>query len=85
MVLFTDADTWHSPGALRATLMFRKRRSKLIFLTLERNRTSHLLGALMMPMVYFAFSFRYPIKFLNSSSSAVATANGQYILFQASL
>jgi len=81
-LLFTDADTWHAPNALRSALTQ----------AIEEQADLMTLGSLqelptfwervMMPMAYLGISMLYPPRLVNDAHSAVAVANGQYILIR---
>jgi chlorobactene glucosyltransferase len=79
-LLFTDADTWHAPAALRFAVT-KAVEEGIDLLTL--GTTQELPGfwnKVMMPMAYLGISMQYPIKKVNDPLSPVAIANGQYIL-----
>ena len=79
-LLFTDADTWHAPGALRFALT--KATNEGIDM-LSLGTTQELPGfwnKVMMPMAYLGISMQYPVKKVNDPLSPVAIANGQFIL-----
>lgn len=81
-LLFTDADTWHAPGALRFAL---KRASNEGADMLSLGSTQELPGfwnKVMMPLAYMGISMLYPIKAVNDPDSPIALANGQYILIR---
>ncbi len=81
-LLFTDADTWHAPDALR-TSVARATEEGIDLLTL--GSTQELPGfwdRVMMPMAYLGISLQYPIKQVNDPLSPVAIANGQFILIR---
>lgn len=81
-LLFTDADTWHAPGALRFAVT-KAVEEGIDLLTL--GTTQELPGfwnKVMMPMAYLGISMQYPVKKVNDPLSPVAIANGQYILIR---
>ena len=81
-LLFTDADTWHAPGALRFAVT-KAVEEGIDLLTL--GSTQELPGfwnKVMMPMAYLGISMQYPVKKVNDPLSPVAIANGQYILIR---
>lgn len=81
-LLFTDADTWHAPGALRAAVT-RAEEGQLDLLSLGTQQ--ELPGAwekITMPLAYLGISMQYPIEQINDPQSRVALANGQYILLR---
>lgn len=81
-LLFTDADTWHAPGALRFAVT-KAIEEGIDLLTL--GTTQELPGfwnKVMMPMAFLGISMQYPVKKVNDPLSPVAIANGQYILIR---
>lgn len=81
-LLFTDADTWHTPQAL-AAVVDRAEKRQLDLLSLGADQ--ELPGfweRVMMPMAYLGISLQYPLKLVNDPHSPVALANGQYILLR---
>ncbi len=81
-LLFTDADTWHAPGALRFALTTAMQ-DDIDLLSL--GTTQELPGfwdKVMMPMAYLGISMQYPPRLVNDPTSPVAIANGQYILLR---
>lgn len=81
-LLFTDADTWHAPGALRFAM--RKAQAELAdLLTLSSEQElPGFWNKVMMPMAFMGISMLYPVKLVNNPRSPVAIANGQYILIR---
>lgn len=81
-LLFTDADTWHSPAALRVALtLAEEEQADLLTLGLKQELQTFWEHVLM-PMAYLATSIRFPIRHVNNPNSIVASANGQYILIR---
>ena len=81
-LLFTDADTRHSPQALATTIREAHSR-KLDLLSLgTRQELPDFWGKVLMPVAYMGISFMYPERQVNDPSSPVAIANGQYILLR---
>ena len=81
-LLLTDADAWHSPGTLRSALTFAQEEQAELLTLGTKQEVLTFWERVMMPMAYIGLSFRYPVKQLNTATSAIATANGQYILIQ---
>ena len=81
-LLFTDADTWHAPGALQFS----------VTKTLDEGIDLLSLGAehelpgfwnkVMMPMAYLGIAMQYPVKYVNDPRSRIALANRQYMLLR---
>src|SRR5579863_1697191 len=83
-LLFTDADTWHAPGALRFAMRQADNEGADL---LSLGSTQELPGfwnKVMMPLAYMGISMLYPIKAVNDPRSPIALANGQYILIRRS-
>jgi chlorobactene glucosyltransferase len=81
-LLFTDADTWHAPEALRAAVS-RAEERHLDLLSL--GTTQELPGfweKVMMPLAYLGINMQYPIDQVNDPCNPIALANGQYILLR---
>jgi chlorobactene glucosyltransferase len=81
-LLFTDADTWHAPEALR-TAVARAEADGIDLFSL--GTTQELPGfweQVMMPLAYLGISMQYPPKLVNDPLSPVALANGQYMLLR---
>jgi chlorobactene glucosyltransferase len=81
-LLFTDADTWHAPGALQFSVT--KALDEGIDL-LSLGTEQELPGfwnKVMMPMAYLGIAMQYPVKYVNDPRSPIALANGQYILLR---
>ena len=84
-LLFTDADTWHAPGALRAAVS-RAEARKLDLLSLgTMQELPGFWERVLMPLAYLGISMQYPIRQVNDPRSPVALANGQYILLRSSV
>lgn len=81
-LLFTDADTWHAPNALRTA--YETATSEGIDM-LSLGTTQELPGfwdKVLMPMAYLGISMQYPIRQVNNPRSPLALANGQFILLR---
>jgi chlorobactene glucosyltransferase len=80
--LFTDADTWHAPNALRSALTQAiEERTDMLTLGSTQNLPSFW-DKVLMPMAYLGISMQYPPRQVNDPLSKVAIANGQYILIR---
>lgn len=81
-LLFTDADTWHAPHALRSSLMqaICEQADLLSLATAQELPTFW--DKVLMPIAYLGISMLYPPKLVNDPHSKVALANGQYILIR---
>ncbi len=81
-LLFTDADTWHAPDALR-TAITRATHGKIDLYTLgTQQQLPGFWNKVMMPVAYMGISMQYPIAKVNDPDSPLAIANGQYILIR---
>ncbi len=80
--LFTDADTWHAPNALRSALTQAIRERVDMFTLGSEQELPLFWNKVMMPMAYLGISMQYPPKLVNDPLSKVAVANGQYILIR---
>jgi chlorobactene glucosyltransferase len=81
-LLFTDADTWHAPGALRFAMhMAQAERADLLTLSSEQELPGFW-NKVMMPMAFMGISMLYPPRLVNDPRSPVAVANGQFILIR---
>jgi len=81
-LLFTDADTWHAPNALRSA-MKQALQEKIDLLTLgTEQELPHFWDRVLMPMAYLGISMLYPPVLVNDPTSPVAVANGQFILIR---
>lgn len=81
-LLFTDADTWHAPEALRTTLTQAVREKVDMFTIASLQELPGFWDKVLMPMAYLGISMQYPPKQVNDPLSPVAIANGQYILIR---
>jgi chlorobactene glucosyltransferase len=80
--LFTDADTWHAPNALRSALT-QAISEHTDMLTLGSTQDLPTFwDKVLMPMAYLGISMQYPPRLVNDPRSKVAVANGQYILIR---
>ncbi len=81
-LLFTDADTWHAPGALRSAVT-QAVSEKVDLLSLSSDQElPGFWDKVMMPLAYIGISMQYPASKVNDPNSPVAIANGQYILLR---
>jgi chlorobactene glucosyltransferase len=84
-LLFTDADTWHAPNALRTAY---ETATKEGIDMLSLGTTQELPGfwdKVLMPMAYLGISMQYPTRQVNNPRSPLALANGQFILLRRSV
>jgi chlorobactene glucosyltransferase len=81
-LLFTDADTWHAPVALRSALTQACQENADLFTLGSTQELPTFWDKVMMPMAYLGISMLYPPRLVNDPRSSVAVANGQYILIR---
>jgi chlorobactene glucosyltransferase len=80
--LFTDADTWHAPNALRSALTQAIEEGADMFTLGSQQELPGFWDRVLMPMAYLGISMQYPPRLVNDPLSKVAVANGQYILIR---
>ena len=80
--LFTDADTWHAPNALRSALTQAIEEYTDMFTLGSAQELPGFWDKVLMPMAYLGISMQYPPRLVNDPLSKVAVANGQYILIR---
>jgi len=80
--LFTDADTWHAPNALRSSLTQAIEEQADLFTLGSTQELPTFWNRVLMPMAFLGISMLYPPKLVNDPLSKVAIANGQYILIR---
>ncbi|GAC1450997.1 MAG: hydroxychlorobactene glucosyltransferase CruC [Ktedonobacterales bacterium] len=81
-LLFTDADTRHTPAALGAALACARARQIDLFSLGTRQDLPDFWGRVLMPVAYTGIGMLYPTSQVNDPASDVAIANGQYILIR---
>lgn len=81
-LLFTDADTAHSPSALRSAVGRAEREGADLFTIGTTQDVPDFWNRVLMPIAYMGISFMYPPVLVNCPRSSVAIANGQYLLIR---
>jgi chlorobactene glucosyltransferase len=81
-LLFTDADTRHAPEALRTAVAIATERGLDLLSYGTRQDLPDFWGRVLMPMAYMGISMMYAPDTVNDPKSAVAIANGQFILIR---
>ncbi len=81
-LLFTDADTWHEPQALRFAVQKATTEGIDLLSLGTQQELPGFWNKVMMPMAYLGISMQYPLRLVNDPTSPVAIANGQYILLR---
>ncbi|HCI78876.1 MAG TPA: hypothetical protein DHW02_04230 [Ktedonobacter sp.] len=81
-LLFTDADTWHAPNALRSSITQAIEEGDDLFTVGAEQELHTFWERVLMPVAYMGISMLYPPRLVNNPKSHVAVANGQYILIR---
>ena len=81
-LLFTDADTWHAPNALRSAVTQAVQEGMDLFTVGTEQELPTFWERVLMPMAYLGISMQYPPRLVNDPKSRVAVANGQYLLIR---
>jgi chlorobactene glucosyltransferase len=81
-LLFTDADTWHAPNALRSALTQALEERADLFTLGSTQELPDFWNKTLMPVAFMGVSMLYPPRLVNDPQSHVAVANGQYILLR---
>ncbi|HET9921567.1 MAG TPA: glycosyltransferase family 2 protein [Ktedonobacteraceae bacterium] len=84
-LLFTDADTWHAPNALRIAVETATRDCLDMLSLGTTQELPDFWGKVLMPMAYMGITMQYPPKQVNDPNSKLALANGQFILLRRSV
>ena len=84
-LLFTDADTWHAPNALRSAVTQALDEKADLFTLGSTQDLPTFWDRVLMPMAYLGISMLYPPRLVNNPNSSLAIANGQYILIRRSV
>ncbi|MCL2706724.1 MAG: glycosyltransferase [Dehalococcoidia bacterium] len=83
-LLFTDADTTHSPQMLRKAMALAQENHVSLLSGFPRHRTDHISQKIATPMIYFLIMSLIPLWLLHSSSKPLPSlAIGQFLLFSA--
>jgi chlorobactene glucosyltransferase len=83
-LLFTDADTTHTPQMLRETLALAQEKHVALLSGFPRQHTKHLSQKIAIPMIYFLIMSLIPLWLLHSSRKSLPSlAIGQFLLFSA--
>ncbi len=81
-LLFTDADTWHAPNALRDAVT-QAVNDDIDLLSLgSQQELPGFWNKVLMPMAYLGIAMQYPPNKVNDPRSSIAIANGQFILIR---
>lgn len=84
-LLFTDADTFHQPGSLAATLAEAEAGNIDLFSYSPHQETGSLGESALMPLVFADLARIYPSQRVNDPNDLLAAANGQYLLVRRSV
>ncbi|MCA1828402.1 MAG: glycosyltransferase [Myxococcales bacterium] len=81
-LLFTDADTEHSPPALSSAMASAREHGADLFTLMTDVRTETFWERALLPQVLSAVVGAFPLRLVNDPRSKIAIANGQYILIK---
>jgi chlorobactene glucosyltransferase len=81
-LLFTDADTWHAPVALRSALAHAQAEQLDLFSMSAAQELPLFWDKTLIPVALMGISMLYPPRQVNDPTSPVAIAGGQYILIK---
>jgi len=81
-ILFTDADTVHEPGSLRRALHERERHEAAMLSYSPRQIVAGFWQRALMPLIFSELAVAYPPGKASDPASAVAAANGQFLLVE---
>ncbi|GCE14332.1 glycosyl transferase [Tengunoibacter tsumagoiensis] len=79
-LLFTDADTYHTPSALRSALTQAVTERMDLFTLATTQELPTFWERVLMPMAFMGISMLYPPRQVNDPASPTAIANGQFFL-----
>ncbi len=83
LLLFTDADTRHAPGTLRATVTVMENEKLDLLSVIPREETRGLVEKLVVPVVPWAIVAFLPLELAyRLCRSAFTAANGQFLMFR---
>lgn len=81
-LLFTDADTYHTPTALRSAVTRAVAERADLFTIGTTQELPGFWNRVLMPIAYMGISFMYPPFLVNNPRTPVAIANGQFLLIR---
>jgi chlorobactene glucosyltransferase len=81
-LLFTDADTQHSPLSVSSSMAYALRNNVDLLSILPRSELGSPSERVIMPVAFIGISNLYPVYRVNDPRSKVALANGQYIFIR---
>ena len=81
-LLFTDADTKHSPNSIAAGLQEASESSADLLSYSPKQEVGSLAERAIMPLIFAELASQYPPKEVSDPNSPVAAANGQYLLIR---
>jgi len=79
-LLFTDADTLHEPRTTHRAVVEAERHGLAMLSYSPRQIAANLVQRALLPVVFSELASTYPPKLVSDPSSAVAAANGQFLL-----
>ena len=81
-ILFSDADTYHEPAALRSAVTVAIQERGDLLSLLPRMELESFWEKVLMPFVVMGILAQYPLDTVNRPDSKVAIANGQFLLLR---
>jgi glycosyltransferase involved in cell wall biosynthesis len=81
-LLFTDADTIHTPGNLERAIHEAQHAQVLMLSYSPRQLVTGFWQRALMPLIFSELAFTYPPQKVSDPSSRVAAANGQFMMVQ---
>jgi chlorobactene glucosyltransferase len=81
-LLFTDADTRHTPTALRSAVTRALSDNADLFTIGTTQELPDFWNRVLMPVAYMGISAQYPPAWVNNPHSPIAIANGQFLLIR---
>ena len=79
-LLFTDADTVHEPGSLAAAVAEAEQHGAALLSYSPRQEVESFWERALMPVIFAELAATYPPSRVSDPQSAVAAANGQYLM-----
>jgi GT2 family glycosyltransferase len=79
-LLFTDADTVHSPGSLARTVAEAEQHAAALLSYSPEQEVRTFWEKAVMPVIFAELATTYPPQAVNDPASPIAAANGQYLL-----
>ncbi len=81
-ILFSDADTFHQPYALRGSVALAEAEQADLLSIIPKFELKSFWEKVLMPFAVLGISLQYPLNQVNRPGSKVAIANGQFLLLR---